>query len=115
MFFICRTKYGLPSIVVWPSIGSPSDWRMRWDVDDARAVVLVAQQQRRKVGRVRGRGGFLHLEEQRVVIPVAKEQRQVRAGADAADAHDAVGHVGDTIAAQHEAVGRRKMLGVLGQ
>ena len=24
MFFICRTKYGRPSIVVWPSSGSPS-------------------------------------------------------------------------------------------
>jgi hypothetical protein len=83
------------------------------EVDDAIAVVLGAKRQRRKVGRVRGRGRFLDLEEQRIVIPVAEVERQVGAPADAADAHDAVGDVGDPVSVQHDAVGGREVLGVL--
>ena len=86
--------------------GLPTTRRPSWS---------FAHRQRRQVGGVDGHDRLLHLEEQRVIVAVAEEQHQIGARADAADADDAVGHVGDPITAQHEPVGRREMLGVLDQ
>ena len=67
-------------------------------LDDALAGLVVAA-----LGQVvlqHRRGGFLDLEEQRVVLVAALQQDDERAGADAADADDLAGHVDELEALQ---------------
>ena len=96
MFFICRTKYVAP---VDRGVAEQRVAERLEDAlgsDDATAPRACSRNmQRRQVGGVRGRDRFFHLEEERVMVPVAEEQHQVGARADAADADHTVGHVGD--------------------
>jgi hypothetical protein len=56
---------------------------------------------------------FLDLEEQRIVVPVAEEESEIGARADAADAHDPVRDVRQAVSAQHEPVFGGELLPVL--